>query len=65
LLERVVEKGVVGKEPVKVEERAKEDAKEEIMMKEPAKQPPTGKGGLLSTLRGLKKKISSRLLCIS
>jgi len=71
LLERVVEKGAVGKEPVKVEERAKEettdkeDVKENIVMEEPAKQPPTEKRGLLPTLRELKKKISSRLLCIS
>lgn len=52
------------------QERQKEytsdqDMGEETMMEETAKQPPVGKGSLLYKLRGLKRKVSSHLPCIS
>jgi len=56
-----VEKEVVEKEPVKIEE----SVKEEVVTEGLAKQPPTEKKGIVSTLRELKRKISGRLLCMS
>jgi hypothetical protein len=71
LLEKVVEKEVVKEGLVAMpQERRKEDmigqdTKEETVVEEIAKQPPTGKGNLLFKLRELKKKVSSHLPCIS
>jgi len=38
---------------------------EETVMEETAKQLPVGKGSLFFKLRGLKRKVSSHLPCIS
>ena len=66
-----MEKEVVKEElMIGPQEHAKKDTTnqkdmERTVMEGIAKQPPTGKGSLFYKLRGLKKKVSSHLPCIS